>query len=118
MSPKSFGARVPAVIERRLAQLAATMKKIANAARMNSDVGKPVSSLGIRSSHVPIAVSVSKSTARIGSSVAVARARTIARRSTINTNGQMRIESSVSWKIGINTSRSAKAGKAWLHHRM
>ena len=62
--------RVPDATKRRHAQLAATKKKIAKPARMNSAVGKPVSSVGIRSIHAPIATSVSTSTAMTGSKVA------------------------------------------------
>src|SRR5438034_11096858 len=112
MSRKGLDACVLALVKSQQAQLAATKKRIAKTRRMNSAVGKLLSSVGIRSSQLPIATSVSKSTARIGRSVAVVRARTIAKRSTINTNGQTRIESSVSWKIGTNTSRSANAGNA------
>ena len=76
MLPNSFGARVPGVIKRRQAQLTATKKKIAKQASMSSAVGNPVSSVGIRSSHAPIATSVSTSTAMTGSRVAVAIAST------------------------------------------
>ena len=96
MSPKSFGVCIPVVVKRRHAQLAAAKKKTAKPPRMNSAVGKPVSSFGIRNNQPPMAISVSRSTARIGTSVAVARARTIARRSIINTSGQITIESPAS----------------------
>src|SRR5205823_7610534 len=73
MLPKRFGARVtaPLATNRRDAQLAASRKKIAKPPRRHSAIGKPVSSLGIRQSHAPMVTSVSRSTPRIGSSVAV-----------------------------------------------
>src|SRR6266498_3477629 len=81
----------PPDFTRRAAQPDATTKKIANPARIKSAVGKPVSSLGIRQNHAPTATNVSTSTPMTGNSVAVVRARTIATRSTINTDRQRKL---------------------------
>ena len=108
-------AKFPLGCARRAAQLVATKKKIAKPPRRQSAFGKPVSSLGIRQTNEPTATRVRTSTTTTGNKVAVAIARTIATKSTTNTNGQTSCETSVNSKIGISATSSASAGKTWVH---
>src|SRR6266566_1070365 len=93
------------------AQTATSRKKMLKHPRRKSDVGKPVSSIGIRKIHPPITTNVSSKTTRIGSNVVPATAKRMANRSTQNTSGQIRNEASGKLKIGIRTKTNASAGK-------
>jgi len=80
----------------RHAQTATSRKKMAKHPRRNSEVGNPVSSIGIRKIHPPITTKVRTRTTRIGNRVPAATAKKMASRSTHNTSGQTRNETSTS----------------------
>src|SRR6266699_2132232 len=95
----------------RHAQTATSRKKMAKHPRRNSEVGNPVSSIGIRQIHPPITTKVRTRTTRIGNRAPAATAKKMASRSTHNTSGQTRNETSDKLNIGIRINTSASAGK-------